>query len=80
MLFARQLLSIECGILQDVSENIDRKRRVFSQDTRVVMVCSMLVEAFSSPPTASISSAIPRAVRVLVPLKAICSRRWVIPF
>lgn len=37
MLFARQLLSIECGILQDVSENIDRKRRVLSQDTRVVI-------------------------------------------
>ena len=39
----------------------------------------MAVKAFSWPPTASISSAICRAVRFSVPLNTMCSRKWLTP-
>src|SRR5690242_5961460 len=40
----------------------------------------MPVEALISPPADSISSAMAWAERRLVPLKAMCSRKWAMPF
>jgi hypothetical protein len=42
-------------------------------------VYSFEVNAFTSPPTASKSSAISRADLVFVPLKSRCSRKWLEP-
>ena len=41
---------------------------------------SLLVYALINPPTLSISSAICKALLFSVPLNAICSRKWAIPF
>ena len=40
----------------------------------------MDVKAFSCAPTASVCSAMSRALRVVVPLNSICSRKWESPF
>src|SRR5262245_27914158 len=63
-----------------MSDNTKRARRTSALSTRAKYpVDSTLVAAFRSPPTASIVSAICRALRRLVPLNAICSSRCEIP-
>ena len=49
------------------------------QHARIIGRVSTLVAALRSPPTASISSAIWRAVRRVVPLNAMCSSRCEMP-
>ena len=80
VLLALELVGLEGRIGEDVGQDIERQRHVgleHAGDNRPSI--SDDVAALMSPPTASISSAIWRALRVVVPLNAMCSSRCEMP-
>ena len=69
----------EGGRADHVDEQVEPEGQLARRQPGVVAVCSRLVKAFISPPTASTAIAMSRALRSAVPLNSRCSRKCEAP-